>query len=129
MSMPPPDPPYRYPYMWYYETSVTNNLDVPLQIVWWEAFCREGNRWVPVFSEDGPNRAGSDFTLWFTDGVRVVDGVIPPGETAIDAENWTDSSGRSSFQVKWAFVAVDSEWVEYYAEAIIECAAIDENDP
>ncbi len=112
-----------YPYMWFYETSVTNTVDVPLRVVWFQAFYKEQDQWIPgnIYGRD---LTAADFSKWYPDDVEVVDGVIPAGATARDARNWHGSEIPSSGPIKWAYRAVDPQGNEYYAEAIVECVPV-----
>jgi hypothetical protein len=119
----PDFPKPRYPYMWFYETTVTNTLDVPLRVIWFEGYYLQGQEWV-AGNIMGRELTSQDFSDWFGDGVKVVDGVIPPGKSAKDARNWHGSPSPTSGPSKWAYKAVDPNGVEYYAEAIIESVPI-----
>ena len=116
-------PPYRY--MWYYRTEVCNTLDVPLRVVWFEAFHWEGGRWVPG-NITGRTLTGQDFSEWYTHGDKIIDGVIPPGSTAVDNRNWHGSLRPTPEPMKWAYRAVAPSGTEHYAEVVIESVPIRE---
>jgi hypothetical protein len=111
--------------MWYYRTEVRNTLHLPLRVVWFEAFHREGRKWVPG-NITGRTLTGQDFSEWYQDGDKIVDGVIPPGGVAVDARNWHGSAVPTSEPIKWAYRAVDSSGKEHYAEVVIESVPVRE---
>jgi hypothetical protein len=115
------DPPFRY--MWYYRTEVQNKLDVPLTIVWFEAYHWDGKRW-RAGSITGRDLTAQDFSEWYLDGDQIIDGVIPAGGVAVDNRNWHGSDAPTAAPTKWAYSAVDPSGKEHYAEVIIESVPI-----
>jgi len=109
--------------MWYYRTDVKNTLDVPLRVVWFEAYHVENGKWIPG-NVTGRTLTAKDFGEWYGDGDRIVDGVIPPRGTATDGRNWHGSMRPKSDPVKWAYKAIDPSGVEHYAEVIVESVPI-----
>jgi hypothetical protein len=111
-------PPYRY--MWYYTTAVRNVLDMPLRVVWFEAYSWVGGRWVANNIMRRP-LTGKDFSDWYSDAEPIIEGVIPAGCVALNDCKWHGSnSAPIPGPVKWAYKAVDPSGAEYYAEVIIE---------
>ncbi len=117
------EPSYRY--MWSYRTEVRNTLDVPLRIVWFEAFTWHGSRWVPE-TIAGRTLTAKDFSEWYPDGDEIIDGVIPASGVAIDARNWHGSESPSRAPTKWADKATDPSGTEHYAEVVVESVPIKE---
>jgi len=111
--------------MWYYRTEVRNTLDVPLRVVWFEAFHQEEGQWVPG-NITGRTLTGQDFSEWYHDGDKIVGGVIPPRGAAVDARNWHGSSVPTREPVKWAYRAVDPSGKEHYAEIVVESVPVRE---
>lgn len=114
-------PPYAY--MWYYRTEVRNTLEIPLRIVWFEAFFWVGWWWMP---KNIMRRAltGKDFSAWYSDGSPIVDGVIPPGIAAVNGCNWHGSNALPISACKWAYRAEDPSGIEYYAEVVLKQSLI-----
>jgi hypothetical protein len=115
------DPPLKY--MWYYRTEVRNTLDVPLTIVWFEAYRWDGKRW-RAGNVTGRDLTAQDFSDWYADGVEIIDGTIPAGGVAVDNRNWHGSDTRTATPIKWAYSAVDPSGKEHYAEVIVESVPI-----
>jgi hypothetical protein len=109
--------------MWFYRTQVRNTLNVPLRITRFQAYVQENGQWVGG-NVMGRTLTAQDFDDWYSDGIKIKDGVISPGEVAVDAVNWHGSSIPSHNPTKWAFWAVDPSGVEHYAENIIESVPI-----
>jgi hypothetical protein len=107
-----------YPFMWYYRTEVKNKSTVPLKIIWFEAFRREGDKWIPG-NITGHALTTEDFIDWYTEGDIIKDGVILPGQTAVCDPNWHGSEEPYTSDVKWAYKAVDPDGNIYYAEEIV----------
>lgn len=111
------------PFMWFYRTEVRNTLDVPLRVFKFEAFSWDGQRWV-AGNIMGRELTAHDFSEWYPDGDRIVDGVIPAGGTAVDARNWHGSEQPSRAPVKWAYWATDPAGTEHYAEVVVESVPV-----
>jgi len=116
-----PRPPH--PFMWYYRTEVRNTLSVPLRIVRFEAYKEQDGRWV-AGNVTGRSLTAKDFDDWYSDGIKIKGGEIPPGETALNAVNWHGSSSPSTSLTKWAFWAIDPSGAQYYAESVVESIPI-----
>lgn len=110
-------PPYRY--MFYYRTEVRNLLTVPLRIIWFEGFTFADGRW---HGKNILNRAltGKDFSAWYSDGEVIVNGVIPPGISAVNNCNWHGSNAPLHTTYKWAYKALDPSGAECYTEVVFE---------
>jgi hypothetical protein len=117
------DPEPVSPYMWYYRTDVTNNLTVPLRVVWFEGYHQESGQWVPG-NILGRKLTAEEFSAWYTEGDKVIDGVIPPGRTASCDPNWHASNSPRGVPGKWRYKALDPEGRAYYGEAVVESANI-----
>lgn len=112
-----------YPYMWYYRTEVTNNLNRPLRIISFDAFTLSYGKWIRRNILHRPLNS-KDFTQWYTDGVKVKDGWIPPHETAACDPNWHGYVQPNAPRMKWSFIAVDEKGKRYYTEAEIKSMPI-----
>jgi hypothetical protein len=109
-------PPYRY--MHYYTTKVHNTIDVPLSIVWFQAFTWTGWWWRPG-NITGKPLTGKIFSRWYSDDEQIIDGVIPPRSAAVNSCNWGGSNRPILDPTKWAFRAVDPSGATYYAEVVV----------
>jgi hypothetical protein len=107
------------PFIYYYRTEVHNTLNVPLRITWFNAFHRYLLGWTPRNILGRP-LDGRVFSAWYSDGIAIIDGLIPPKESAVCGTNWHGSSSAILGPVKWAYRAVDPSGAEYYAEVILE---------
>lgn len=108
-----------HPYMHYFRTEVQNVSDHPLKIVWFGGFAQNDGKWVGIrLAGSGPLEGR--FSSSYTEGERIVDGVIPPGKAAVCDANWTGGSAPDFARQKWAYVATDSAGNAYYAEAVVE---------
>jgi len=106
-------------YVWFYRTDVTNTTDRPIRIIWFEGFITYNGAWV---SSNIKNRVlrTTEFLQWFGGDVTA-DGWLRPGGTATCHVNWhySGSSIDVTMIAKWAFIAVDAEGNDYFAEAIV----------
>lgn len=118
-----PRPPF--PYMWIYSTEVRNTLDVPLRITSFEAYVQKDGKWV-AGNVMGRTLTAREFDEWYSDGLKIANGVIPPGEVALNAVNWHGSEKPTHGRTKWAFWAVDPEGKEHYAEVVVESVSIED---
>jgi len=109
--------------MHYYRTEVRNTSERPLKIVWFEGYMYADGVWYPgnvlgrVLRED-------EFSAWYTEGDRILAGVIPPGATAVCDVNWHASNTPGPVASKWAFIAVDTSGNDYYVEAVVDPSVI-----
>ena len=117
----PRDP---FPFMWYYRTEVRNNTNMPLRVVWFEAYRRRWFTWVPG-NVTGRELTNDNFQKWYGDGGNLTeDGSIPAGESAVCAANWHGGWLQWSRRVNWAFKAVDEAGSEHFAEAEVRSSFI-----
>jgi hypothetical protein len=118
-------PPVRY--MSYYRTEVRNLSERPLRIVWFEGYREFQGRW---FGSNvlGRTMRGEDFSAWYTEGDAVEHGVIPPGKTAVCDVNWHGSNSPEPMNAKWAFIAVDGEGNDYFAESVVDPSIVNRVD-
>jgi hypothetical protein len=98
---------------------------VPLTIVRFEAYKSRRGQWV-AGNVTGRTLKAKDFDDWYSDGLKITNGVIPPGSVALNAVNWHGSQNPTTEPTKWAFWAVDSSGKEHYAEVIVESVPINE---
>jgi serine phosphatase RsbU (regulator of sigma subunit) len=108
-------PDKRIRYKWPYRTEVRNNLDVSLQITQFGFYCYINGKWV-LENLPGPLYTSAEFSESYDDGDSTVDGWIPPGKVAIDAENWNTWWPPAPPSCKWAYTAQDSAGNVYHAE-------------
>jgi len=113
--------------MAYYRTEVRNVSTQPLKIVWFEGYSEHDGAWYPG-NVLGRTLRGEEFSAWYTEGDTIVDGVIPPGKTAVCDVNWHGSDSPEPLRVKWAFIAIDPSGNDYYVEAIVEPSVVERVD-
>ncbi len=115
------NPPYSS--MYYYRTEVRNNSNRAIRIVWFEAYENHGGKW---FGTNALNRVlrADDFAARFTEGAETKNAVIQPGTSAVCDVNWYSSNEPGLPSLKWAFIGVDSEGIDYFAEAEVPMAAV-----
>jgi hypothetical protein len=97
-----------FPYVWYYRTEVRNRTDKPLQVVRFESFFWERNRWVASNVLRRPLTT-EVFLRWYgvEDGSQ--DGWLQPGAKAVCDINWHGFSVSHAPKAKWVFYAVDEQ--------------------
>lgn len=120
-NLPPTGKAFRkapYVNMWYYRTEVHNATGNPLRIIWFEGYGRQKGRWVAANVLGRPLR-GKDFAAWYTEGDPAPNGMIGPGKTAACDVNWTGTDKPEFVPTKWAYLAVDDNGNDYYAEAVV----------
>jgi len=99
-------------YKWAYRTEVRNNLDVPLQITHFGGYSYEKGKGVTekFFTS-------AEFSKWYDDGDSTVDGWIPAGKVAVNAEHLnTWSRPAAPPPLKLTYTAQDSAGNVYHAE-------------
>lgn len=106
-------------YKWQYSTEVRNNLTIPLRITDYSFYFYEQGHWVRR-NYDQRTFTSVNFTRFYAEGDKVVDGWIQPGEVAINQNNWTRSSYPITPRGKWVYTGEDSAGNVYYAETEIE---------
>lgn len=109
----------KYPYVWYYETKVTNNSKVPLKIIWFEAYSEHESSW---FSNNilGRTMRNKEFVAWYNDSKNISNtGWLLPGKTALCAVNWHYSLTPKQTKMKWSYIAIDSKGNDYFIEKIV----------
>jgi hypothetical protein len=117
-----PKPPY--PYMWYYRTEVKNTSDRDLKVIWFEGYFEYNGQWYGSNVRNMVLRNGI-FRKWYGDG-KSNDEWIKPGESRVCDPNWHGASGPKGYRSKWAFIAIDRYGNDYFAEAVIEGATIED---
>jgi hypothetical protein len=91
--------------------------------VWFEGYQYVDGVWYPG-NVLGRVLRGDEFSAWYTEGDRILGGVIPPKGTAACDVNWHGSDTPGPLTVKWAFIAVDSSGNDYYAEATVDPSVV-----
>ena len=115
----PLDDPF-FPHMWYYRTELRNDSDRDLRVIWFESYTEFEGIWYPG-NASGQVLRSEEFSSWYTEGDPIIDGVIPPGATAVCDVNWYGSEDNSLTlpRMKWAYIAVDEFGFDYYVESLV----------
>ncbi len=113
----------QFQFMHYYRTEITNTSDRPLRIVWFEGYEQVDGVWYPG-NVLGRALRGGDFANWYTEGHPTPNGVIPPGKTGVCDVNYHGNNSPGKMTVKWAYIAVDDEGNDFYAEGIVDPSVI-----
>ncbi len=108
------NPPFEY--MHYYRTEVRNNSKRPLKIIWFEGYLKDGEVWYPG-NVLGRALRGKEFSAWYTEGAKIQNGIIMPGQVAVCDVNWHGSNYPEVKPMKWSYIAVDSEGNDFFIEA------------
>ncbi len=116
-----------YPHMLYYRTELKNNSDRPLKVVWFEGYTKYGNSW-RANNILGKTLQKREFSQWYTEGDKVIDGVILPGQKAVIDVNWHGSKSGTVLPMKWAYIAVDNFGNDYYVDAEVDPALVRKED-
>ena len=106
-----------YPYVRFYRTEVVNTADVPVRIIWFDAYLARNGSWS---SGNVRNKilGNSDFLDWHThDDIK--NGWLRPGGKATCFVNWHWTETPEDLPVKWAYIAVDARGNDYFAEAAV----------
>ena len=106
---------------YYYRTEVTNTHNVPIRVVWFEAYLMlDGQCWHGVNITNKVLREAM-FEKWYSDGeIKPNGGWLQPGETVVCDPNWHFACADEFQKVKWGFMAVDSKGNSYFFEALVE---------
>jgi hypothetical protein len=105
-------------YVRFYRTQVTNNTTRVMRIVWFDAMTEVDGYWTASNVRNRVLRT-KDFMDWYSTDAITRDGWLLPGGTATCGVNWDWSEGREAQRVKWAYIAVDSQGQDYFAEALV----------
>ena len=103
--------------VWAYRTEVHNPHDVPIRVVWFQAFTLHDGVW---YGNNVKNRVlrEADFEAWYSDGDASSGAWIQPGQSSACDPNWHYGHADDEvFGIKWAFLAVDSQGNTYFDEA------------
>ena len=106
---------------YFYRTEVTNTNNVPIRIIWFEAYIMlDGEHWHGVNITNQVLREDM-FVKWYSDGeTKPHDGWLQPSEIAVCDPNWHLVCDRDFPKVKWSYIAVDSKGKSYFAEALVD---------
>jgi|GEM_PF-1273231 len=118
-----PKPPY--PYMWYYRTEIKNTSDRDLKVIWLEGYFEYNGHWYGSNVRNAVLR-NDVFRKWYGDD-KSNDEWIKPGESRVCDPNWHGASEPKGYRSKWSFIAIDRYGNDYFAEAVIEGAEINDN--
>jgi hypothetical protein len=102
----------------FYRTAVTNNTDRPIRIVWFDAFVSHDGEWKASNVRNKVLRT-QDFIDWYGGDGGIPEGWLQPGATVSDNVNWHSTETDAEVPVKWAYLAVDAEGHDYFAEAMV----------
>ena len=108
-----------YPNMWFYRTEIKNNTKKPLKVVWFEAYFKENGNWYAA-NILGQTMRGKEFSEWYTEGSKIINGVILPGEVATCDVNWHGGQSKEYINVKWSYILVDDNGNDYFVEKIVD---------
>jgi hypothetical protein len=106
----------QYRYVRFYRTAVTNKTDRPLRIVWFDAFRSSRGEWTASNVRNKVLRT-RDFIDWYGGDDVIPGGWLQPGATVSDDVNWHATETPDETPAKWAYLAVDAEGNDYFAEA------------
>jgi hypothetical protein len=107
-----------YAYVRFYRTDVKNSTDRPIKIVWFDAYSKFDGQWIAANIRNKVLRT-KDFIDWHTTDHMTPDGWLRPGGTASCLVNWHASETPEDTLTKWAYIGVDAQGNDYFAEAIV----------
>jgi hypothetical protein len=108
----------RFPYVRFYRTDVKNNTDRPIRVVWFDGFFRFRGPWI-ASNVRGRVLRTKDFLEWYSGDDMTADGWLRPGGTASCHVNWHWTETPDDIPSKWAYVAIDAQGNDYFAEAVV----------
>jgi hypothetical protein len=108
-----------YPNMWFYRTEIKNNTKSPLKVVWFEGYIEENGNWYAA-NILGHTMRGEEFSTWYSEGSKVINGVIQPGEIAACDVNWHGGLNKEYINVKWSYILVDDKGKDYFVEEVVD---------
>ena len=108
-----------FPNMWFYRAEIKNNTKSPLKVVWFEGYLEENGNWYAA-NITGHTMRSKDFSAWYTEGAKVINGVIPPGEFAACDVNWHGSENKEYINMKWSYILVDDKGKDYFVEKEVD---------
>jgi hypothetical protein len=107
-----------FPYVRFYRTDVKNNTEKPIRIIWFEGSFNVDGRWIATNVRNKVLRT-KDFLDWYSRDEMTSDGWLRPGGTASCHVNWHWTETPEDVQTKWAYIGVDGQGNDYFAEAIV----------
>jgi hypothetical protein len=107
-----------YSYVRFYRTDLRNTTDRPIRIIWFDAYSKFEGQWI---ASNVRNRVlrNRDFIDWHSRDDMTSDGWLRPGGTASCHVNWHATETPEDIQTKWAYIGVDAQGNDYFAEAIV----------
>lgn len=108
-----------FPNMWFYRTEIKNNTKFPLKVVWFESYIEHNGHWYAA-NILGHTMREKDFSAWYTEGSKIINGVIQPGDTAACDVNWHGSQSKEYINTKWSYILVDDKGNDYFVEKIVD---------
>jgi hypothetical protein len=94
------------------------STDRPVRVVWFDGFVRYAGRWLASNVRDKVLRT-KDFLDWYGGDDMTPEGWIRPGGTASCRVNWHYTQTPDGAPTKWAYVAVDAQGYDFFAEAVV----------
>jgi len=108
-----------FPNMWFYRAEIKNNTTRPLKVVWFEDYLEDNGDWYSA-NVLGRTMRSEDFSAWYTEGSKIINGVIQPGETAVCVVNWHGSLSKEYVNSKWSYILIDDRGNDYFVEKIVD---------
>lgn len=107
-----------FPYVRFYRTEVSNKTNVPIRIVWFDWYFAQNGNWT---ASNVRNKVlkNSDFLDWHTRDDISKDGWLRPGGKATCLVNWHWTESPEDIQSKWAYLGIDANGNDYFAEAVV----------
>jgi hypothetical protein len=107
-----------FPYVRFYRTEVSNKADVPIKIIWFDGYFAQNGHWIASNVRNKVLRS-TDFLDWYSHDDISADGWLRPGGKAICSVNWHWTDTPEDIQSKWAYIGVDAQGNDYFAEAVV----------
>ena len=107
-----------YPYVRFYRTAVSNKANVPIKIIWFDWYFTLNGSWTASNVRNKVLR-NNDFLDWHSHDDISTDGWLRPGGTATCQVNWHWTEKPEDIKSKWAYIGVDAQGNDYFAEAVV----------
>lgn len=108
-----------FPNMWFYRTEIINNTRRPLKVVWFDGFFKNNGKWYAA-NILGHTMRKKEFGEWYTEGSKIIDGIIPPGKMAVCDVNWHGGRSKEYIDTKWSYILVDDRGNDFFVEKIVD---------
>jgi len=107
-----------FPYARFYRTEVSNKADVPIKIIWFDGYFERNGSWTASNVRNKVLR-NKDFLDWHSHDDISKDGWLQPGGKATCWVNWHWTETPEDIKSKWAYIGVDAQGNDYFAEAVV----------